>query len=125
MFKIFCLMILLHIIDDFVLQPICLSKLKCKEVWEDANKRYNNMYKNDYVMALLIHALSWSIMIHLPLMFLMNVDDAALAISIIINMFVHLIVDDLKANHRKINLICDQSIHFVQIIWTLITISLI
>ena len=27
-------MILLHIIDDFVLQPICLSKLKQKSFWE-------------------------------------------------------------------------------------------
>lgn len=30
MIKLFLLSVLFHIIDDFVLQPICLSKLKQK-----------------------------------------------------------------------------------------------
>ena len=33
MFKLFILSILFHIIDDFVFQPICLSKLKQKSFW--------------------------------------------------------------------------------------------
>ena len=64
---IFLIMILLHIIDDFVLQPICLSKLKQKSFWETYVKD-DEKYKFDYKVALVIHALSWSIMIHLPLM---------------------------------------------------------
>lgn len=60
--KILLLMLLCHIIDDFVLQPICLSKLKQKDWWE--KHIYENvMYKDDYKMALFIHSMSWSIMI--------------------------------------------------------------
>lgn len=33
LFKLFILSILLHIIDNFVLQPICLSRLKQKKTW--------------------------------------------------------------------------------------------
>ena len=36
----------------------------------------------------------------------------------ILNIGVHMIVDDLKANKKKINLIADQSIHLMQIIAT-------
>lgn len=41
-------MILLHIIDDFVLQPISLSKLKQKSFWELYLKD-SELYKNDYL----------------------------------------------------------------------------
>ncbi len=71
MIKILFLMILLHIFDDFVLQKATLSNLKQREWWERkiGTEEYGMplMYKNDYKMALVIHALSWSIMIHLPL----------------------------------------------------------
>lgn len=117
---IFIFMLLMHIIDDFVLQPICLSKLKCKEVWTEANKQYDNLYQNDYLMALFIHALSWAIMIHIPwiVYFLkMNEDCQALIfLSILIHCGMHGWIDHLKANQRKINLITDQSLHLMQII---------
>ena len=35
-----------------------------------------------------------------------------------INTAIHFVVDDLKANRFKINLITDQSIHFIQIVLT-------
>lgn len=106
-------MILFHIIDDFVFQPICLSKLKQKEWWERniGTKEHGMpfMYKNDYKMALGIHALSWSIMIHLPLFLIAS--DFWLGFSVIINMIIHCVVDDLKANDKKLNLSEDQVIH--------------
>ena len=34
------------------------------------------------------------------------------------NVLIHMFVDDLKANKKKINLIQDQSIHMLQVIWT-------
>ena len=39
------LMVLLHIIDDFVLQLQSLSELKQKKTWEGTP----DMYKNDYL----------------------------------------------------------------------------
>ena len=63
-------MLLCHIIDDFVFQPICLSKLKQRDWWERnvGNEEYGMplLYKNDYKAALIIHSLSWAIMINLP-----------------------------------------------------------
>lgn len=120
MVYIFILMLLCHIIDDFVLQPICLSNLKQKNWWgENCNGK---QYRNDYKMALFIHSLSWSIMIHLPLMYNMfyMFPEIFILLSIIINTVIHYIVDDLKANKYKINLVIDQSIHFIQIILTFI-----
>ena len=125
MIYIFILMLFCHIIDDFVLQPVCLSNLKQKHWWDE--HCYGKQYKNDYKMALLIHSLSWSIMIHLPLMYNMfyMFPEILILLSIIINTVIHYIVDDLKANKYKINLVIDQLIHFAQIILTFILFSLL
>lgn len=118
MIKILLLMILLHILDDFVLQKATLSNLKQREWWEReiGTKEYGMplMYKNDYKMALGIHALSWSIMIHLPL-FIFDFEWYWLFISVTSNWCIHFIVDDHKANLKTINLIQDQLIHLGQI----------
>lgn len=115
-------MILCHIIDDFVLQPVCLSNLKQKQWWENnvlnKSKKYRDMYEDDYEIALLIHSLSWSIMISLPFMFLVEANPIALIIMVAINTTIHYIVDDLKANKFKINLWIDQGCHFIQLILT-------
>lgn len=123
MIKIFLLMVLLHIIDDFVLQPISLSKLKQKKWWVDECSKQTlslNKYKNDYLMALIIHSLSWSIMIHLPIILLLNISDFWLVLSVLINSVIHFTVDDFKANRGQLNLVYDQSIHFLQLIITFI-----
>lgn len=120
MMKIVFLMLLCHVIDDFVLQSICLAKLKQREWWE--LNAPNLLYKDDYKTALGIHALSWAIFIHLPLFF--SVSDITLVISVFINGAIHYFVDDLKANKHRINLCVDQIIHLLQIIitWILLTI---
>ena len=127
--KVLLLMFLFDIIDDFVLQPICLSKLKQKRYWIEECKKYNlniSKYDTDYITALLIHGLSWSIMIHVPLMFLGGIrDDFFLLLSVLFNAVIHAIIDDLKANKLKINLDVDQCLHVLQIIITWIVLSLI
>ena len=114
-------MVLCHIIDDFVLQKATLCDLKQKEWWERncGTKEYGMLlqYKNDYKMALFIHALSWSIMIHLPL-FLIWIPWWALGLTVGINAVIHYITDDHKANKKTINLIQDQLIHLGQILIT-------
>jgi hypothetical protein len=117
MVKILLLMLLCHIIDDFVLQPVCLSKLKQKKTWEELED-WLGMYEHDYIMALFIHALSWAIMIHLPVMFMTDASDVGLFISVVVNMLIHAVTDNAKANKRTINLVADQGIHFSQIIIT-------
>lgn len=121
MVYIFLIMILLHIIDDFVLQPICLSKLKQKSFWETYVKD-NEKYKFDYKVALGIHALSWAIMIHLPLM-VIGVSEYSVLFSVILNTIIHAWVDDEKANKLNITLFEDQIMHLGQIVgtWALLT----
>ena len=121
--KIFILMILCHVIDDFVLQPICLSKLKVKDWWKQNYPDEKN--KNDYKMALCMHSLSWSAMILLPVIFFMEFSGMWLYWIFIINAFVHYVVDDLKANYNLLNLVQDQCIHLFQIFLTFLIIVII
>lgn len=117
--KILLFMILFHIIDDFVLQPISLSNLKQKKWWEK-QEGYSDKYKDDYKVALAIHSISWSIMIHIPLVIMFpSLGQLALLISFIANAVIHYYIDDLKANKLKINLFEDQMVHFWQICTTL------
>lgn len=120
--KLFILfvMIFAHIVDDYYLQGI-LASLKQKTWWEN-QKSYKPMYKYDYIVALIMHAFSWSFMISLPI--LQFGFTKWIVVAIILNTIIHGIVDDLKANKHKINLIVDQSIHIIQIIitWVLLVV---
>lgn len=111
-------MLFCHIVDDYYLQGI-LSSMKQKEWWK--NNAPQTLYKYDYIMALVMHSISWSFMITLP--FLIKCRFSApwvYGIVFSINAVVHCIVDNLKANKRKINLIEDQLIHIAQIVVTAI-----
>ena len=114
-------MIFAHIVDDYYLQGI-LASLKQKTWWEN-QKSYKPMYKYDYIVALIMHAFSWSFMISLPILYLGF--TKSIVFLIILNTIIHGIVDDLKANKHKINLIIDQSIHIIQIVITWILLVLI
>ena len=88
-------------------------KLKQKSFWEPYVKD-DEKYKFDYKVALVIHALSWAIMIHLPLM-VIGADEYIVLLSVIINTALHALIDDEKANKLQINLLEDQIMHLVQI----------
>lgn len=62
-FILFC-MLFCHVIDDYYLQGI-LASMKKKSWWE--KNAPDELYKNDYKMALFMHSFSWSFMIMLPL----------------------------------------------------------
>lgn len=114
-------MFYLHILDDFVLQKLgCLAILKQKDWWT-AQKEYKPLYKYDYIVALLAHSFSWAFMIMLPIAakFDFNV-SISFIITLFANALIHCVVDDLKANKGRINLITDQFIHIVQILITAI-----
>ena len=111
-------MIFAHITDDYYLQG-WLASAKTKNWWKKNSP--NKLYSKDYIMALFCHSLSWSIMVFLPILIysLYNqIDLNWFYLVLPINLIVHAIIDDLKANKFKINLIIDQSIHFIQIFIT-------
>ncbi len=111
-------MFFFHIFDDYYLQGI-LAQMKQKSWWIN-QKEYNSFYKYDYLVALIMHSFSWSFMIHFPIIiyYYMNNINISIAyfILIIIQMIIHIIVDNTKANIKSINLVIDQSIHIVQIV---------
>lgn len=115
------LMLFLHIVDDYYLQGI-LSNLKQKSWW---GKHYpQKKYRRDYIVALICHAFSWSFVILLPVLFITIFSPPWWIYMVFsINLAIHAVVDDLKANKKCINLIADQSIHFMQIVvtWLLVT----
>lgn len=124
MYKILLLlaMIFLHIVDDYYLQG-WLASAKQKSWWKQ--NAPDELYKHDYIMALFMHAFSWTFMIMLvPTIYLLTMSNNINAIAFVvmvlflINLPLHMAVDDMKANEKKINLIQDQFIHLIQIIVT-------
>lgn len=112
------LMLFFHIVDDYHFQGI-LASMKQKEWWKENAPQQS--YRYDYIMALMMHSLSWSFMIMLPIAFANGLNIGMnFAFVLIANTILHGIVDDLKANRKKINLIIDQSIHLLQIVATAI-----
>ena len=112
-------MIFCHIADDYYLQG-WLASAKQKTWWK--KNAPEKLYQNDYIMALFMHSFSWSFMIMIPIIIYLLVRKISfqewLIIPDFVNMSIHCIVDNLKANKRQINLIQDQSIHLVQIFVT-------
>lgn len=122
---IFFVMLYCHIIDDYKLQGI-LANMKQSQWWQENVP--NALYKNDYKMALLEHAFSWSFTISLPFLIIAFIQNNSLLtilliVNYIINTAIHAFVDNLKANKFKINLVEDQLAHLLQIICTWIILT--
>lgn len=122
---IFMFMIFMHIIGDFTLQGI-LSCMKQKTWWDyDKHKSdflemtesdYNKLYAFDYVDALIIHGLMWSLCIMIPIAIWYNFQFDIVCFGIwLFNAVIHMYIDYFKANIHKINLHTDQILHFIQI----------
>ena len=111
-FIILC-MIFCHIIADYNLQG-WLSSAKQKSYWE--KNAPDKLYKHDYICALFMHSFSWTFMIMLPLMYVVDFKvNPFLLFMFVSNVLMHAIIDDLKANKKWINLWQDQLVHIYQI----------
>lgn len=107
-------MLFMHVLDDFCLQGI-LASMKQKEWWVK-QEGYKEIYKYDYIVALFMHSFSWTFMIMLPIAISMQFNlSVGFVVAFGINQLIHAVVDDLKANRKKINLCIDQGIHMIQI----------
>lgn len=116
-FFVFLAMIFCHIVDDYYLQG-WLASAKQKSYWEQ--NAPDELYKNDYKMALAMHAMSWAFMIMLPIAIYFKFDIGIPYVLLwAFNAACHSYIDDAKANRKTINLITDQSLHMIQIVFTL------
>lgn len=113
---IILVMIFCHIVDDYYLQG-WLASAKQKKWWEENAPQ--KLYNHDYIMALIMHSMSWSFMIMLPIAISMSFNVSILFVIVfILNAVIHALVDNLKANKLQISLITDQLIHLLQIFVT-------
>jgi hypothetical protein len=110
-------MLFMHVLDDYVLQAPCLCSLKQKSFWE--KNAPEEQYKKDYIVALIMHSLSWSFMIMLPIALALDFEvGCGFLFFMIFNTVFHAVIDHLKANIKVINLWVDQTCHMVQIAGT-------
>ena len=105
--SVFMICILLHIIADFNLQGI-LANLKQQKWWRDNYPQA--IYKNDWIISLALHSISWSTLTFLPFCADKHFFPVVIAQSII-----HFLIDHLKANKLCISLVQDQLMHIGQI----------
>ena len=114
-FIILC-MLFCHIIADSNLQG-WLASAKQTSYWE--KHAPDQMYQHDYICALIMHRFSWTLMIMLPLIYVVGFKVSSFLLFLFIsNVLMHAITDDFKANAKVINLWQDQSIHMFQIVIT-------
>lgn len=105
------LMLLAHIFADFHLQGI-LADMKQEQWWNNSKNKY------DYLAALAIHSAEWTLWMMIPLFLLPHLDLGIFLLLTALNIVVHSLTDNSKANYRDINLVQDQVIHLAQIAFT-------
>lgn len=116
-------MFFMHVYDDFCLQGI-LADMKQKQWWRK-HPQYDDMYRNDYIVALIAHAFGWSFAIMLPLAIAIQFKlTTVFYICFIANVVLHAVIDDLKANKYVLNLWMDQLLHVLQILITAVVFEL-
>ena len=116
-------MIFCHLLDDYKIQGI-LADFKQESWWE--KNCPGKFYKYDYKIALAEHAFSWTFMIHIPIVIFIYLSNITIndyliilfVVFFIVNWIIHYYIDDAKANLKIINLVIDQLIHVIQIIFT-------
>lgn len=110
-------MLFCHIVDDYYLQG-WLASAKQKKYWRELHN-YTDMYKHDYIVALIMHSMSWAFMIMLPITIVNRFDvNNIFFVYYLINVLVHACVDNAKVNWKVINLVQDQLFHIAQIVMT-------
>jgi hypothetical protein len=113
-------MLFFHVVADYNLQG-WLATAKQKSWWEKQEECRHCMwkYKHDYIMALIMHSISWTFMVMLPIAYVNNFTvDWLFVLIFTINVVAHAVIDHAKANVKKINLVEDQILHLIQISFT-------
>lgn len=110
-------MLFCHIVDDYYLQG-WLASAKQKKYWREL-PNYIDIYKYDYIVALIMHSMSWAFMIMLPIAIVNKFDvNIGFFIMYVLNVLIHAFIDNAKANWFVINLVQDQIAHIGQISFT-------
>ena len=116
-------MLLLHVVAEFVLQPVALLRLKQKTYWEQPE--HPNGGKDASAMAIALYAILWSVMIMLPLMYYSTEGDLILLLVFLFNMLAHAYIDEYATNRHKLSFVMSQSLYLLQLTITFLVTLLI
>ena len=106
-------MLFFHVVADYNLQG-WLASAKQKSYWQE--NAPDKLYRYDYIMALIMHSISWTFMVMLPVAYVNQFNIGIGFVGMFIaNIAIHAVVDHLKANMKLINLWYDQLLHMGQI----------
>ena len=114
MIRIFFIMLLLHIVAEFVLQPVCLSRLK-----------RDTTHKDTAEMAIAISAIMWATMIMIPLMYYSTEGDLVLLLVFLANFGLHTMIDGYYTNRQKISFVTTQCLYLMLVAITFLLTMLI
>jgi len=118
-------MLFMHIVDDYYLQG-CLAKYKQQFWWKENVP--DDIYRRDWLVALIEHAFSWSFSITIPIVLLWThsgeYHPVVYVIFFILNVALHAFIDHLKCNLFKCSLLMDQILHCWQVVFTWIFLCL-
>ena len=117
-FVLFVVTLLLHLLADFTLQG-WFANGKQRAWWEQQCAEHGvdfSKYRYDYICALVSHSFFWAAVTFLPMIVMTNWPYDWLAVVFLtVQVIVHAVVDDLKANKFKLNLVQDQLVHVLQV----------
>ena len=117
-FILFVVMLVLHLLADFTLQG-WFANGKHRVWWEQQCAKQGvdfSKYRYDYICALVSHSFFWAAVTFLPMIVMTNWPYDWLAVVFLtVQVIVHAVVDDLKANKFKLNLVQDQLVHVLQV----------
>ena len=109
-------MLFFHVVADYNLQG-WLASAKQKSYWQE--NAPDKLYRYDYIMALIMHSISWTFMVMLPIAYVWDFNiNYAFVILFMINVALHVLIDNAKANWKLLNLWHDQLLHVLQIVFT-------
>ena len=114
-------MLFLHVVDDFYLQGV-LAKMKCRSWWGKQGDDPKN--RHDFIAALVAHSFSWTFMVMLPIAVTSYTLSGLFYVVFIINVIIHAVTDNAKANEKRISLAADQLIHVGQVVGTFVVFGL-
>ena len=141
-YLLFILSIFLHVWSDFYKQK-WLAQAKCKSWWLEQEEatyidatyklpKIRPLYQKDYWGMLGAHSAHWAFCVMLPVLIYgicntNNIDFFGFVaiIVFVINIILHSIIDNLKANVKIINLLQDQFFHLIQIILTIVVMGVV
>lgn len=119
---VFLSMIFLHLLYDFTMQG-WLAEAKQKNWWLKQDG-YKPLYKYDYLVALLVHSFLWTGFMMLPAIIAMYFAGIGFGsvfyLVFVLNVLIHALMDNSKANLGHINLVVDQLLHLGQVFATFV-----